>query len=199
MSKSLGNFVTVHDLLQQIDDPAVLRFFMATTQYRRSIAYSDSNMKQAANNLDRIRTGYRNLEFRLADAIAGDETTVDAAATELVDKFNAAMDDDFNAPNALTAIYGLVDLANQYTSAEVVYQDTVNFILDKIATLMGIFGVDSLSEDELLDDDIETLIKERDDARANKNFARSDEIRDLLAEQGIILEDTPQGTRWHRQ
>lgn len=199
MSKSLGNFVTVHDLLQQIDDPAVLRFFMATTQYRRSIAYSDSNMKQAANNLDRIRTGYRNLEFRLADAIAGDETTVDAAATELVDQFNAAMDDDFNAPNALTAIYGLIDLANQYTSAEVVYQDTVNFILDKIATLMGIFGVDSLSEDELLDDDIETLIKERDDARANKNFARSDEIRDLLAEQGIILEDTPQGTRWHRQ
>ena len=64
---------------------------------------------------------------------------------------------------------------------------------------MGVFGVDSLSEDELLDDDIETLIKERDDARANKNFARSDEIRDLLAEQGIILEDTPQGTRWHRQ
>ena len=59
--------------------------------------------------------------------------------------------------------------------------------------------VDDLSEDELLDDDIETLIKERDDARANKNFARSDEIRDLLAEQGIILEDTPQGTRWHRQ
>src|SRR5699024_2029611 len=148
---------------------------------------------------DRIRTGYRNLEFRLADAIAGDETTVDAAATELVDQFNAAMDDDFNAPNALTDIYGLVDLANQSPCAEVFNQDTVNFILDKIATLMGVFDVDSLSEYELLDDDIETLIKERDDARANKNFARSDEIRDLLAEQGIILEDTLQGTRWHRQ
>ncbi|KAA8447386.1 cysteine--tRNA ligase [Weissella paramesenteroides] len=199
MSKSLGNFVTVHDLLQQIDDPMVLRFFMATTQYRRSIAYSESNMTQAAHNLDRIRTGYRNLAFRLTDAVAGDESLIDDKASKLVAQFNTAMDDDFNAPNALTAIYELVDLANQYAATEVVYQDTVNFILDKITVLMSIFGVDGLSDDELLDDDIEALIQERNDARANKNFARSDEIRDSLVEQGIILEDTPQGTRWHRK
>ena len=156
-------------------------------------------MTQAAHNLDRIRTGYRNLAFRLTDAVAGDESLIDDKAIELVAQFNTAMDDDFNAPNALTAIYELVDLANQYAATEVVYQDTVNFILDKITVLMSIFGVDGLSDDELLDDDIEALIQERNDARANKNFARSDEIRDSLAEQGIILEDTPQGTRWHRK
>ena len=122
-----GISVTVHDLLQQIDDSAVLRFFMATTQSSRHCIQIVIWNKQ--HNLDRIRTGYRNLEFRLADAIAV-MRQLRWAATELVDQFNAAMDDDFNAPNALTAIYGLVDLANQYTSAEVVYQDT-NFILIK--------------------------------------------------------------------
>lgn len=198
MSKSLGNFVTVHDLLQQIDDPMVLRFFMATTQYRRAIAYSESNMAQAGKNLDHIRTGYRNLQFRLQDALFGDDDCITAQANEYITAFNVAMDDDFNTPNALTAIYGLVDLANQYANAQEVYQQSIQFILDSIATLMGVFGVDGLAQDELLDADIDALIKERDEARAVKNFARSDEIRDLLAQQDIILEDTPQGTRWHR-
>lgn len=198
MSKSLGNFVTVHDLLQQIDDPMVLRFFMATTQYRRAIAYSTNNMAQAGKNLDRIRTGYRNLQFRLQDALVGDDEQIMTQANEYITAFKAAMDDDFNAPNALTAIYGLVDLANQYANAQEVHQQTAQFILDTIATLMGVFGIDGLAQDELLEDDIDALIKERDEARAAKNFARSDEIRDLLAQQDIILEDTPQGTRWHR-
>jgi cysteinyl-tRNA synthetase len=198
MSKSLGNFVTVHDLLQQIDDPMVLRFFMATTQYRRAIAYSTKNMAQAGQNLEHIRTGYRNLQFRLQDALEGDDEHITKQVNTHIAAFNAAMDDDFNAPNALTAIYELVDLANQYANAKVVYQQAVQFILDSLVTLMGVFGVDGLAQEELLDADIDALIKERDQARAAKNFARSDEIRDTLAKQAIILEDTPQGTRWHR-
>ncbi|MBD1501268.1 cysteine--tRNA ligase [Weissella cibaria] len=198
MSKSLGNFTTVHELLQQIDDPMVLRFFMATTQYRRPIAYSQKNMDLAARNLERIRTGYRNLQFRLGSAVAGSDADIEAKAQEKVDAFIEAMDDDFNAQNAMTAVYELIELANLYSQAEEVKTDTVNFVLKQIKDLMNVFGVDGLEQAPLLDADVDALIKERYAARETSNFARSDEIRDELASRGIILEDTPQGTRWRR-
>ncbi|OJF03182.1 cysteine--tRNA ligase [Weissella confusa] len=198
MSKSLGNFTTVHELLQQIDDPMVLRFFMATTQYRRPIAYSQKNMDLAARNLERIRTGYRNLQFRLGSAVEGSDADIEAKAQEKVDAFVEAMDDDFNAQNAMTAVYELIELANLYSQAEEVKTDTVNFVLKQIKDLMNVFGVDGLEQAPLLDADVDALIKERDAARETSNFARSDEIRDELAARGIILEDTPQGTRWRR-
>lgn len=198
MSKSLGNFTTVHELLQQIDDPMVLRFFMATTQYRRPIAYSQKNMDLAARNLERIRTGYRNLQFRLGSAVEGSDADIEAKAQEKVDAFVEAMDDDFNAQNAMTAVYELIELANLYSQAEEVKTDTVNFVLKQIKDLMNVFGVDGLEQAPLLDADVDALIKERDVARETSNFARSDEIRDELAARGIILEDTPQGTRWRR-
>ncbi|MBA5961821.1 cysteine--tRNA ligase [Weissella cibaria] len=198
MSKSLGNFTTVHELLQQIDDPMVLRFFMATTQYRRPIAYSQKNMDLAARNLERIRTGYRNLQFRLGSAVAGSDADIEAKAQEKVDAFVEAMDDDFNAQNAMTAVYELIELANLYSQAEEVKTDTVNFVLKQIKDLMNVFGIDGLEQAPLLDADVDALIKERDAARETSNFARSDEIRDELASRGIILEDTPQGTRWRR-
>ncbi|TGE75589.1 cysteine--tRNA ligase [Weissella confusa] len=198
MSKSLGNFTTVHELLQQIDDPMVLRFFMATTQYRRPIAYSQKNMDLAARNLERIRTGYRNLQFRLGSAVEGSDADIEAKAQEKVDAFVEAMDDDFNAQNAMTAVYELIELANLYSQAEEVKADTVNFVLKQIKDLMNVFGVDGLEQAPLLDADVDALIKERDAARETSNFARSDEIRDELAARGIILEDTPQGTRWRR-
>ncbi|WP_270763324.1 cysteine--tRNA ligase [Weissella confusa] len=198
MSKSLGNFTTVHELLQQIDDPMVLRFFMATTQYRRPIAYSQKNMDLAARNLERIRTGYRNLQFRLGSAVEGSDADIEAKAQEKVDAFVEAMDDDFNAQNAMTAVYELIELANLYSQAEEVKTDTVNFVLKQIKDLMNVFGVDGLEQAPLLDADVYALIKKRDAARETSNFARSDEIRDELAARGIILEDTPQGTRWRR-
>ncbi|MBJ7617850.1 cysteine--tRNA ligase [Weissella confusa] len=196
MSKSLGNFTTVHELLQQIDDPMVLRFFMATTQYRRPIAYSQKNMDLAARNLERIRTGYRNLQFRLGSAVEGSDADIEAKAQEKVDAFVEAMDDDFNAQNAMTAVYELIELANLYSQAEEVKTDTVNFVLKQIKDSMNVFGVDGLEQAPLLDADVDALIKERDAARETSHFARSDEIRDELAARGIILEDTPQGTRW---
>ncbi len=198
MSKSLGNFTTVHELLQQIDDPMVLRFFMATTQYRRPIAYSQKNMDLAARNLERIRTGYRNLQFRLGSAVEGSDADIEAKAKEKDGAFVEAMDDDFNAQNAMTAVYELIELANLYSQAEEVKTDTVNFVLKQIKDLMNVFGVDGLEQAPLLDADVDALIKERDAARETSNFARSDEIRDELAARGIILEDTPQGTRWRR-
>ncbi|MBS0949016.1 cysteine--tRNA ligase [Weissella minor] len=198
MSKSLGNFTTVHDLLQEIDDPMVLRFFMATTQYRRPIAFSEKNMTQAARNLERIRTGYRNLKFRLADATPGQSAETDAKVADLVAKYVEAMDDDFNVQNALAAVYEFVELANIYAEQTAVQSETVTNILNQIETLMGVFGVDGFDQEEEADTDIQALIDERDAARANRDFARSDEIRDELSAQGVILEDTPQGTRWHK-
>lgn len=198
MSKSLGNFTTVHDLLQQVDDPMVLRFFMATTQYRRPIAFSERNMQQAERNLERIRTGYRNVAFREGDAVAGTDADLMTEITELVAKYDAAMDDDFNVQNALAVVYELVELANKYAERTTVHEDTVTEILHQIETLMGVFGVDGFSAAPDADAEIQALIDERDAARANRDFARSDEIRDMLTQQGIILEDTPQGTRWHK-
>lgn len=198
MSKSLGNFTTVHDLLQQVDDPMVLRFFMATTQYRRPIAFSERNMQQAERNLERIRTGYRNVAFREGDAVVGTDADVMTEITELVAKYDAAMDDDFNVQNALAVVYELVELANKYAERTTVHTETVTEILHQIETLMGVFGVDGFSAAPDADAEIQALIDERDAARANRDFARSDEIRDMLTQQGIILEDTPQGTRWHK-
>ena len=198
MSKSLGNFTTVHDLLKQLNDPLVLRFFMATTQYRRPIAYTEANLALAARNLERIRTGYRNLEFRLADAGEGQDEAIEQQVDQLLADFIAAMDDDFNVQNGITVVYQLVELANVYSQAATVAKATAEKLLRTIEDLLMIFGIDGLAQDELLDADVDALISERDAARAAKNFARSDEIRDQLAAQGIILEDTPQGTRWHR-
>ncbi|MGN1293604.1 cysteine--tRNA ligase [Weissella soli] len=198
MSKSLGNFVTVHELLKQVDDPMIIRFFMATTQYRRPVAYSQRNLDQAARNLERIRTGYRNLQFRLATATAGADAAIEEKAQAFVDTFVAVMDDDFNVQDGVTAVYNLVNLANTYATAADVKTDTAQFILRQIAELMNVFGVDGMAQDDILDADVEALISEREAARAVKNFSRADEIRDTLTTQGIVLEDTPQGVRWHR-
>lgn len=198
MSKSLGNFVTVHELLKQVDDPMIIRFFMATTQYRRPVAYSQRNLDQAARNLERIRTGYRNLQFRLATATAGADAAIEEKAQAFVDTFVAVMDDDFNVQDGVTAVYNLVNLANTYATAADVKTDTVQFILRQIAELINVFGVDGMAQDDILDADVEALISEREAARAVKNFSRADEIRDTLTTQGIVLEDTPQGVRWHR-
>ncbi|TYC48866.1 cysteine--tRNA ligase [Weissella muntiaci] len=198
MSKSLGNFTTLHDMLADIDDPMTLRFFLSTTHYRRPIAYSQKNLDLAARNLERIRTGYRNLQFRLKDAKVGNDLDVEASIDTIVSAYNLAMEDDFNAQNAVAEIYKLVELANVYSQETAVAKATAEQLLQTIADLMMVFGVDGLAQEELLDAQIDALIEERNLARANKEFARSDQIRDELAEQGILLDDTAQGTRWHR-
>ncbi|EOL50699.1 cysteine--tRNA ligase [Enterococcus caccae] len=198
MSKSLGNFVTVHELVKQID-PQVLRFFMATTQYRRPIRYSETTMKEAGVNLQKLKNAFENLSFRTADAVAEleEDSQKLKELADLETRFTTEMDDDFNAANGITVVYEMAKWLNQYSEQEAVSTVVIEKALEQFSQWLSIFGIFFLSE-ELLDDDIDQLIEERNQARANRDFARSDEIRDLLKDKGITLEDTAQGTRWRR-
>ncbi|MFD0898565.1 cysteine--tRNA ligase [Loigolactobacillus binensis] len=197
MSKSLGNFVTVHDLIQQVD-PQTLRFFMATTQYRRPIRYSEATLKEAANNLQKLRIALDNLSYRQKDVAAGLDPEIEQQLTKLTAAFIAAMDDDFNVQNGMTEVYELAKLMNIYSEQQVVREATLNHLLSSFTMWLQIFGV-SFQPKALLAADIEQLLQDRQTARANKDYQRSDEIRDLLKAQGIVLEDTAQGTRWRRK
>ncbi|GEK37380.1 cysteine--tRNA ligase [Enterococcus thailandicus] len=199
MSKSLGNFITVHEMIQTVD-PQVLRFFMATTQYRRPIRYSEATIKEAATNLQRLKNTYDNVQFRKDSAASSltDDSDKMAELTELETRFIQEMDDDFNAANGITVVYELAKWLNTYLEQEQVSLPVLDQAITLYAQWLAIFGIFFTSE-ALLDEDIEQLIEERNQARQAKNFARSDEIRDLFKEKGIILEDTPQGTRWRRE
>ncbi len=198
MSKSLHNFITVHDIIKQVD-PQVLRFFMATTQYRRPIQYSEDNLIDAKNNLEHIQTAFDNLTYRQKDAQDGADPVVTQKLADFKQSFTEAMDDDINVQNGITVVYELVKFANVYAQQKAVKAAALTEMKDLISELVSIFGVKLASSDnELNDEHIQALIDERNEARKNKDFARSDQIRDELKEQGIILEDTPQGTRFKR-
>lgn len=197
MSKSLGNFVTVHEMVQKID-PQVLRFFLATTQYRRPIKYSETTLKEAETNLQKLRTALENAQFRLQNSKEGSpEGTDHAILAEFEQRFVQEMDDDFNAANGITVVYELAKWLNTYSESASIDIELLTAAVEKFKEWLAIFGIYFVGE-ELLDEEIEQLIEERIQARQARDFARSDEIRDVLKEKGIILEDTAQGTRWRR-
>ena len=202
MSKSLHNFVTVHDILKEVD-PQVLRFFMASVQYRRQINYSEENLKQAATILDRFKNTLTNINYRLDDdTVSENDPDLAKAIEETEQKFVTAMDDDFNVQNALTAIYDLLPVVNANANSEKADKKTLELFEKKLAAWLLVFGVDTeklcAQSTGSNDDEIEELVKQRDEARANKDWATSDKLRDQLKEMGITIQDTPQGTRWTR-
>ena len=202
MSKSLHNFVTVHDILKEVD-PQVLRFFMASVQYRRQINYSEKNLKQAATILDRFKNTLTNINYRLDDdTVSENDPDLAKAIEETEQKFVTAMDDDFNVQNALTAIYDLLPVVNANANSEKADKKTLELFEKKLAAWLLVFGVDTeklcAQSAGSNDDEIEELVKQRDEARANKDWATSDKLRDQLKEMGITIQDTPQGTRWTR-
>ena len=199
MSKSLGNFILVNDIRKQID-PQVLRFFMLSVHYRHPVNFSQDLVESAKNALERIRTAYGNLKYRLeTSADLGDQQDIWIhKVDELVRAFETAMDDDFNTANAMAAIFDLVKLANVYLLEENTQVQVLSYFIETFDRLMGVLGLPFQSEGELLDEEIEALIEERLTARRERNFARADEIREELKKQGILLEDTAQGTRWKR-
>ncbi len=202
MSKSLHNFVTVHDILREVD-PQVLRFFMASVQYRRQINYSAENLAQAATILDRFKNTLTNINYRLADDTASEESAELAQAIMATnEKFEQAMDDDFNVQNALTAIYDLLPVVNANANAARADKQELQKFKEKLASWLLVFGVDTnklcVKNAGSNDDESDALVKKRDEARANKDWATSDQIRDQLKEMGITIQDTRQGTRWTR-
>lgn len=198
MSKSLHNFVTVHDILRQID-PQVLRFYMSSVQYRRPINYSEDGLKQAETVLKRYKNTLRNLDARLNDE---NETLEDNdLRDELMQakaEFIEAMDDDFNVQNALSVMYDLATTLNNHLQKEQVDKPALKRAKKLLVAWLEIFGVSFNEKQAENDDEIEKLIAQRDEARKDKNWAESDRLRDELQAKGIIIEDTPQGTRWHR-
>ncbi|MBQ2803140.1 MAG: cysteine--tRNA ligase [Lachnospiraceae bacterium] len=200
MSKSAGNFFTVRDISEKYD-LQVLRFFMLSAQYRSPLNFSAELMEAAKNGYERIVTSVDNLKYLLENAKAEKLTEEEGKLLEeargYVDKFDEAMDDDFNTADALSAIFELVKFVNTNTSA----QSSVAFLKalkEEVVLLADICGLIVDKKAEMLDSDIEVLIAERQAARKEKNFARADEIRDELLNKGIVLEDTREGVKWKR-
>lgn len=198
MSKSLGNFVLVHDIIKKFD-PNLLRFFILSVHYRHPINYNEELLEKTKNALERIKTAYANLKHRVESAsdLADNNAQWLKTIEDLRTSFIREMDDDFNTANAISILFDLAKQANLYlveknTSEEVLHAFIK--VMEDLATVLGL----TLGEQELLDEDIERLIQERIDARKNRDFKRADEIRDELKSRDIILEDTAQGTRWKR-
>ena len=196
MSKSLGNFFTVRDIAEKYD-LQVLRFFMLSAHYRSPLNFSADLMEAAKNGLERIVNAAVRLRELSASAPEGAMSAEDKAlADSYVAKFEAAMDDDFNTADAIAAVFELVKFAN--TKAADASKELVVYLSDTLQKLCDILGIITEKEEELLAEDIEALIAERQAARKQKNFARADEIRAELLAKGIVLEDTREGVKWKR-
>lgn len=211
MSKSLGNGVLVKDLRKQYQ-PAALRYFMLATHYRNPLNFSEEAMGQAEKSVSRIANAMANVRHALqtvtsgAGAESGHEQEPDeklqVKLAGILDTFDAKMRDDFNTADAITAMFEWASEANTYLQqgAQGARQaGNLQALLDAFEAMNDVLGLVMAQENELLDDEVDQLIQERNDARKAKNWARADELRDLLTAQGILLEDTPQGVRWRRK
>lgn len=200
MSKSLGNFFTVREIGEKYD-LQVIRFFMLSAHYRSPLNFSAELVESSKNGLDRIKTAASRLEEVMGAGADGAMTDAEvanvAAMEELVKRYEAAMEDDLNTADAISIIFELVKLINT-SVADDTTKDYATKAYSTLELLSDILGIIIKEEKGLLDEEIENLIQERQDARKAKNFARADEIRNLLTEKGIILEDTREGVRWKR-
>ncbi|MDP4106719.1 MAG: class I tRNA ligase family protein, partial [Bacillota bacterium] len=198
MSKSLGNFVLVHDIIKK-HDPQVLRFFMLSVHYRNPINYSEELLESTKAAFERLATSYQNLKHRKeasTDLTDNNQEWLDKIAGQK-EQFIKEMDDDFNTANAVSVLFELSKLANYYLmekNTAVIVIDAFIKLFDELSHVLGL----TFEKEELLDAEIDALIEKRIQARKGRNFQLSDQIRDQLKEMNIILEDTPQGTRWKR-
>lgn len=200
MSKSLGNFFTVREISERYD-LQILRFFMLNAHYRSPLNFSAELMEASRNALERIQTAVDNLKYTAEHAavteLLSEEEAILKEAENFAQKFDESMDDDFNTADAIAAVFDLVKYANTHVG-EGSSRTLAERMCERIQSLCRILGIITEKKQELLDSDIEALIEERKAARKAKDFARADEIRDLLLQKGILLEDTREGVKWKR-
>ena len=200
MSKSLGNFRTVREIGEQYD-LQVLRFFMLNAHYRSPLNFSADLMESSKNALERITEAAARLRDRQAAATvqeaAEDEKKLMQEEAAFITKFEESMDDDFNTADALAAVFELVKFANTNVQ-EGSSKEFAGHTLEVMTKLCDVLGLTLEKKEEILDEEIENLIAERQAARKAKDFARADEIRGLLLDKGIELKDTREGVKWKR-
>lgn len=206
MSKSLNNFFTVREIAEKYD-LQVLRFFMLSAHYRSPLNFSEDLMEASKNGLDRILTAIERLgelEAKKGEnaqtgegTMKNEETQAIKALQELTAKFEAAMEDDFNTADAVAALFEMVKLAN-ISAKEESSALFVHTLKEEICHLCDVMGILTERKKEMLDEEIEQMIADRQQARKNKDFAQADAIRAKLSAMGIILEDTREGVKWKR-
>ncbi|MBM6752664.1 cysteine--tRNA ligase [Mediterraneibacter glycyrrhizinilyticus] len=200
MSKSLGNFFTVREISEKYD-LQVLRFFMLSAHYRSPLNFSAELMEAAGNGLERIVTSSGNLKFLMenagTDRMTEAETELFAQTDRFKENFEKAMEDDFNTADAIAAIFDFVKFINTNTDGNS-SKEYLEKLHDRLATLADVLGIIVDRDEEMLDEEIEALIEERQTARKNRDFARADQIREELLAKGIVLEDTREGVKWRR-
>jgi len=198
MSKSAGNFFTVRDIAEKYD-LQVLRFFMLSAHYRSPLNFSADLMEAAKNGLERIVTCAEKLNAYLTNdnLYTDEEKQLLVEAQKYNERYNEAMDDDFNTADAISVIFELVKFINTNTD-ENSSKEFVESLLKQLTTLADICGLILERKEEMLDQEIEDMIAARQAARKEKNFKLADEIRDTLLQKGIILEDTREGVKWKR-
>ena len=218
MSKSKGNFFTFRDLTEQGYSPLAMRYLLLSVPYRKQLNFTFEGLQGAESTVERLRN-FRSLvrdattkggnssgsAGATTSASATDDTlptgrvSASDAASAALQKFETAMDDDFNTAAALAAIHDMVREVNTILANDALQAEDKTAVIETIAKFDSVLGIFGSEENKILDADIEALIAERQTARHNRDFARSDEIRNELAAKGIILEDTKDGVRWKRK
>lgn len=200
MSKSLGNFVLLRDLISEVD-PIVVRYLLSSTHYRRPLRFDAAAIQEARVNVEKMREVYRKLTHRLTlenicETTQEDEVDL-AEIQQHCQSFIREMDNDFHAGNAMTTLFEFMKMINVYLSKENVSKRVLEKMSSVLVELTSIFGI-TLEDDDTIDAEIELLIEQRRLAREQKDFVTSDAIRDLLKSKGIVLDDTREGTTWKR-
>jgi cysteinyl-tRNA synthetase len=194
MSKSLGNFFTIRDVLAHYDSETV-RYFLMSGHYRSQLNYSEDNLNQARSSLERLYTSLRGLDL----------TVTPAGGEEFVTRFSTAMNDDFNTPEAYSVLFEMAREVNRLKTENIEAASKLGALMRELADVLGLLSQDPeafLQGDNGSDDEvaeIEALIKARNDARAAKDWAAADAARDAIAALNIVLEDGPEGTTWRRK
>jgi len=202
MSKSLGNFFTIREVLKKFS-PEAVRYFLVSTHYRSPIDFSDKQLETAKNNVEKLHNSYDNFKAELKNASEEPLDEADKAVLDSVEAshkaFVEAMDDDFNTPQAISHVHEIVKTGNTYIMGTGKKKKVLEKVISELEELSGVINLFRIGEEkssELSDKEISELVEKRQRMRAEKKFAEADAIRDELKEKGIILEDTSDGVRW---